>query len=74
MKNKITEEIGRIDATTLERVMESVLSRELILAFAFVYSHSFEVSFVLIGAIARSHDRNKSASRLWGHPVDNILK
>ena len=33
MKNKITEEIGRIDATTLDRVMESVLSRELVLAW-----------------------------------------
>ena len=27
LKGKITEEIGRIDAATLERVMESVLSR-----------------------------------------------
>ena len=27
LKDKITEEIRRIDATTLERVMESVLSR-----------------------------------------------
>ena len=35
----------------------------------YVHSHSFEVSFVLIGAIARSHDRNKSVSRLLGHPV-----
>ena len=35
----------------------------------YVHSHSFEISFVLIGAIARSHDKNKNASRLLGHPV-----
>ena len=33
LKDKITEEIGRIDAATLERVMESMLSRELVLAW-----------------------------------------
>ena len=27
LKDKIAEEIGRIDAATLERIMESVLSR-----------------------------------------------
>ena len=39
----------------------------------FVHSLSFEVSFVLIGAIARSHYKNKSASRLLGHPVDWLV-
>ena len=86
MKDKITEQIGTIDAATLERAMEGVLSRACscvvhngchltdVVFHAWKYktsvlSLSFEVSFVLIGAIERSHDKNKSASRLLGHPV-----
>ena len=86
LKDKITEEIGRIDAATLETAMEGVLSRARscvahngchltdVVFHAWkcktsVNSLSFEVSFVLIGAIERSHDKNKSASRLLGHPV-----
>ena len=86
LKDKITEEIGRIDAATLERAMEGVLSRARSCVAnngchltdvvfhawkykTYVHSLSFEVSFVLIGAIARSHDKNKNASRLLGHPV-----
>ena len=89
LKDKITEEIGRIDAATLERAMEGVLSRARsyvahngghLTDVVFhtwkyktsVHSLSFEVSFVLIGAIERSHDKNKSASRLLGHPVPTI--
>ena len=36
-----------------------------------IHSLSFAVSFVLFGAIARSHDKYsyKGASRLLGHPV-----
>ena len=34
-----------------------------------VHSLSFAVSFVLIGAIARSHDKYKGALRLLAHPV-----
>ena len=37
-----------------------------------VHSLSFEVSFVPIDAIARSHDKNKSSSRLQGVP--EVLK
>ena len=86
LKDKITEEIGRTDAATLERAMEGVLSRArscvthngchltdvVFRAWKYkisVHSLSFEVSFVLIGVIERSHDKNKSASRLLGHPV-----
>ena len=86
LKDKITEEIGRIDAATMERAMEGMLSRArscvahngchltdvVFHAWKYktsVHSLSFEVSFVLIGTIERLHDKNKSASRLLGHPV-----
>ena len=82
LKDKITEEIGRINAATLERVIESVLSRArscvahngchltgvVFHAWKYktsVHSLSFEVSFVLIGAIARSHDKTKVLQDFW---------
>ena len=80
---------GRINAATLERAMEGVLSRarscvahngchltDVVLhAWKYktsVHSLSFEASFVLMGAIARSHDKNKSASRLLGHLLQDF--